>query len=204
MDLVGRLKPDVLTLQELTPQAVAAFDRAGLTKVLPYKVTHLVPSGNGSGIYSRFPLRQDRPVINLCDFPQVSAAVEVMGGLSVEIVSVHPASPISEFAVKCGADGLKALPTAGPSGPLHVLAGDFNATLDHAPVRELLDRGYRDAGAVTGRGLHATWPYAGFKVPKVTIDHVLADRRIAVRDFSVQPLAGSDHRAVFAELKLPA
>jgi len=39
--------------------------------------------------------------------------------------------------------------------------------------------------------------------PRVTIDHVLADRRVGVRRVDVRPLPGGDHRAVFAELVLP-
>jgi endonuclease/exonuclease/phosphatase family metal-dependent hydrolase len=38
----------------------------------------------------------------------------------------------------------------------------------------------------------------------VVIDHVLVDRRIGVRGVSVHAVAGSDHRAVVAELSLPA
>jgi endonuclease/exonuclease/phosphatase (EEP) superfamily protein YafD len=204
MDLVRRLRPDVLTIQELTPEVASTFERAGLSRQLPYKVEYLTRSGNGSGIFSRFPLRQDRRVIDVCDFPQARAVVKVTGGPEVEVVSVHPASPVSEFAVRCGTDGLRALPSADSGGLLQVLAGDFNATLDHAPMRELLDRGYRDAAAATGQGLHRTWPYAWFRAPKITIDHVFADRRMAIRDFSVHSLSGSDHRAVFADLRLPA
>ncbi len=37
----------------------------------------------------------------------------------------------------------------------------------------------------------------------LVIDHVLVDGRIGVRDYAVEELPGSDHRAVFAELELP-
>jgi len=37
----------------------------------------------------------------------------------------------------------------------------------------------------------------------VTIDHVLVDRRIGVRDMSVHRIPGSDHRAIVAELIVP-
>lgn len=40
--------------------------------------------------------------------------------------------------------------------------------------------------------------------PAVTIDHVLADQRIGIGDVSVHEIPGSDHRAVFAELIVPA
>ena len=39
-----------------------------------------------------------------------------------------------------------------------ILAGDFNATLDHAEFRALLDRGYVDAADAVGDGLTPTWP----------------------------------------------
>ncbi len=100
---------------------------------------------------------------------------------------------------------LAAQPAATPDGQLSILAGDFNATLDHAPLRDLIDTGYADAAASAGAGLIGTWgPYDGDLIPPVTIDHVLVDRRIAVRDVAVHRLPGSDHRMILAELRLPA
>jgi endonuclease/exonuclease/phosphatase family metal-dependent hydrolase len=83
-----------------------------------------------------------------------------------------------------------------------VLAGDFNSTLDHAAFRAVLDRGYVDAAEQTGKGLIPTWSSLPFG-PPVTIDHVLADHRCAVRNFAVVHLPGSDHNAVFADIVLP-
>ena len=61
------------------------------------------------------------------------------------------------------------------------LAGDFNATLDHAELRRVLDRGYRDAAEQAGVALRPTWPTGKRILPTlVTIDHVLADRRVQV------------------------
>ena len=41
-------------------------------------------------------------------------------------------------------------------------------------------------------------------MPPVTLDHVLVDRRIGVRDVHVRAVSGSDHRAVLATVTLPA
>ncbi|GAA2791266.1 hypothetical protein GCM10020219_073200 [Nonomuraea dietziae] len=123
-------------------------------------------------------------------------------GPEIEVVSVHPCAPSHAEKMACWRSGLAALPRAGER--LTVLAGDFNATLDHWPVRALLDSGYRDAADVTGQGFTATWPQQGWRpLPGVTIDHVLADRRMGVRAFSVHELSDTDHRPVFAELTLP-
>jgi endonuclease/exonuclease/phosphatase (EEP) superfamily protein YafD len=55
----------------------------------------------------------------------------------------------------------------------------------------------------TGNGLVPTWGPWG-KLALLTIDHVLVDPRCAVLATSVHPLPGSDHRAVYAEFRLPA
>jgi endonuclease/exonuclease/phosphatase family metal-dependent hydrolase len=98
---------------------------------------------------------------------------------------------------------LRELPGAGAPRPLRVLLGDFNATLDHHELRRILDRGYADAADATGDGLRTTWPAGRRFPPEITIDHVLADRRIAPRDVTVHLVPRSDHRAVVAVLELP-
>lgn len=69
-------------------------------------------------------------------------------------------------------------------------------------LREVLDRGYRDAATVTGKGLEPTWPNRRRFPPLIAIDHVLADERIGIADFAVADLPGTDHRAVFATVFL--
>jgi endonuclease/exonuclease/phosphatase family metal-dependent hydrolase len=86
---------------------------------------------------------------------------------------------------------------------VRILLGDFNATLDHEALREVLDRGYVDAADAAGQGLAPTWPRGHLLPPTVTIDHVLVDERVRVRDVGVHELPGSDHRAVTADLVLP-
>ncbi|WP_338055674.1 endonuclease/exonuclease/phosphatase family protein [Streptosporangium subroseum] len=79
-----------------------------------------------------------------------------------------------------------------------------NATLDHSPMNDLLGSGYHDAADATGNGLTATWPQQRWEsVPGVTIDHVLADSRMAIKAFGVHALPDTDHRPIFAELGLP-
>ena len=83
-----------------------------------------------------------------------------------------------------------------------VLAGDFNATLDHAPLRGVLRLGYADAARAVGNALAPTWGPLG-RPALITIDHVLVDRRCAVLASSVHVIPGTDHRAVYAEIRLP-
>jgi endonuclease/exonuclease/phosphatase (EEP) superfamily protein YafD len=200
MRLVRAVQPDVLTVQELTPQAAERLQKAGLRTLLPYAVDRSSVDPQGSGIYSRFPLTE-LPMIELGGFRQAQGTISHPTGQRIGVVSVHPCSPSDVHDTPCWADGLRALPRAG--GELKVLAGDFNSTLDHRPLRDLLDSGYRDAADVRGKALIPTWPQRWWNVPDVTLDHVFADRRMAVEHFSVHSLPGTDHRAVFATLRLP-
>ncbi len=86
---------------------------------------------------------------------------------------------------------------------LRVLAGDFNATFDHAALRAVLGLGYDDAACAVGRGLAWTWRPLRLRFPRLALDHVLVDPRIGVASVDLVPVAGSDHRAVVAELVLP-
>ncbi|GGO72040.1 endonuclease/exonuclease/phosphatase family protein [Nonomuraea cavernae] len=203
MTLVGQVRPDVLTLQELTPEAMRRLEAAGLRATLPHAVTRPLPGVGGSAVYARHPLTAGE-TIKLGAFGQARAWLAHPGGARVEIVSVHPCAPKRIGRQPCWQGGLDALPRGG--GALRLLAGDFNATLDHLPMRELLASGYRDAADVMGHGFTATWPQAlgrTFRLPGVAIDHVLADSRMAVRDFRVLDLRHTDHRPVFAEVRLP-
>jgi endonuclease/exonuclease/phosphatase (EEP) superfamily protein YafD len=84
------------------------------------------------------------------------------------------------------------------------VAGDFNATLDNRELRRLLDRGCADAAERAGAGLRATCSPRPRRALPIVIDHVLVDRRVRVRHVTVEDIPGSDHRAVIAELTLPA
>jgi len=195
---------DLLALQEYTLRADGKLRAAGLGELLPYRSAEPRPRGNGSALYSRYPLDAQECRINAGGHRNARASVEVPGAAALHAESVHPASLYHPHKLPAWHAGLAGLPAAGPDGPVRLLLGDFNATLDHARLRALLRTGYRDAASVAGRGLVPTWPYRNYgPIPRVTLDHVLADRRVRVRAVAVYPIPGSDHRAVFAELILP-
>jgi endonuclease/exonuclease/phosphatase (EEP) superfamily protein YafD len=197
---------DVLAVQELTAAGLAALDSAGIDALLPHRVVSPWPGGRGSGLFSRHPISA-AAIRTLAPVPlaQTSATVHVPGAGPVVVESAHPYPPRPGH-VGTWAANLADQRFPDPAGPPRILLGDFNASLDHAALRRLLRAGYRDAAAVRGRGLSATWPFKTatlpFWTPPVTLDHVLADRRIAVREFGIRRTPLSDHRAVVAELVL--
>lgn len=202
VELVRHHAVDVLSLQELTPKAVERLNAAGLGRLLPHAVLHPRSGAAGSGLYARHPLRE-LPALPGSVFAMPRAELTLPAGHKVEVAAVHPPPPISGRAVGNWMRDLRALPAAGRQGqPVRILAGDYNATLDHAHFRRVLSRGYADAADRAGMGLTPTWSSPGGRI-RLTIDHVLVDRRCAVHRVRVHDLPGSDHRAVFADVRLP-
>lgn len=190
---------DVLSLQELTPGEVARLDAAGLARLLPHRVLDARPHGLGSGICSRWPLTElPGPAGLRCAVPR--ARVQLPGGATLDVTSVHLAAPVGRRLARRWVEEAGLLGRTVGSGPT-VLAGDFNATLDHPPLRRLLRDGHVDAAAAVGAGLRTTWRQPGL-APPLTIDHVLLRGAVHARSVRVVPVAGSDHRAVVAELVL--
>jgi endonuclease/exonuclease/phosphatase (EEP) superfamily protein YafD len=199
--LVDRFHPDLLSVEELTPSFARELAAAGLGSRLPNSVLETSRSASGAGLYSRLPLRKLAvPLHSFFRMPR--AVVRMPDGRRVRVVGVHPFPPERPHSTRAWEESLASLPSTGHGLPW-VLAGDFNASFDQAPFRDLVDRGYQDAGEVAGKGLEPTFPREAHLVPPITIDHVLADRRLGIVEYSVEELPGSDHRSIRAVLALP-
>ena len=88
-----------------------------------------------------------------------------------------------------------------------IMAGDFNATVDHLSGREASAGAVlgdcRDAALATGSGAVGTWPTFAPALLGSPIDHVLATPNGQVQSMSVVESAddaGSDHRPIVATL----
>ena len=197
---VRQVGADVLFLQELTPDAVTRLKQAGLDDLMAHTQLELRGGSRGSGIYSRFPLSEG-PSLAPVHMAQPTALLELPNGDTVELVCVHPVTP--NIGRGGGGQWRAELGVLPPPGELpRVLAGDFNATLDHAVFRGVLRLGYADAAQQAGKALTPTWGPPG-RGAVLTLDHVLVERTCAVLDYSVHIVPGTDHRAVFAEIQLP-
>lgn len=192
--IIREERVDIVALQEVTPRFA---EKAG--DLLPYKVIYPAPGVGGSAIYSRYPLR-DRGVRRTLWFGEAMAEVIP---LRVEVESVHTVAPSEPSRIAAWRESFAKEPKATLDGPIRILAGDFNATLDHSLMRELIASGYRDAADATGTGLAGTWgPYDGDLIPPVTLDRVLVDKRAGVVGAKVFGLPNSDHRAVLAVVSI--
>ncbi len=204
--LVDARAVDVLAVQELTPEALQRLLDGGIADLLPFQVVRPEPrSAGGGGLFSRFPLTNSASASASTEglFQQPGAAIDVPGAGEVTVTSVHAFPPATTPAsVRRWAADLAALPPARSGAGLSLLLGDFNATLDHAALRDVLGTGYADAAARVGMGWTLTWS-GDDALPGLTIDHVLVPDAVTVESFGVATVAGTDHRFVTAVLRLP-
>ncbi|HYH32768.1 MAG TPA: endonuclease/exonuclease/phosphatase family protein [Pseudonocardia sp.] len=133
--------------------------------------------------------------------PHLEASGGLLGARTLH--AVHTTAPMSGRGTAWWHDELALIARwcAGPVAPLVV--GDLNATLDHPALTAALGA-CRSAVEDTGRGLVGTFPAGAPRWLGIQIDHVLVPADAATTRFEVLDLAGSDHRAVLARVRLPA
>lgn len=191
---------DVLVLQEVTPAALAGLERAGLTATLPRSAGEPRAGAAGTMVFARSPLRDVRRVPTSLG----SWAMTLADG--TRLVAAHTAPPVGDG--ETWADDHRAIRSsvAAYDGPA-VVAGDLNATTDHAVLHELRGRGLADAAALVGAGWQPTWPASdgprllGLPLPPMlALDHVLVSDAFRVVSTETADVGGTDHRALVAIL----
>ena len=205
-ELVCRKHADVLFVQELTDGAAARLQRAGLGDLLPHRVTQPVRHGAGDGIYARYPLRGG-PFAAPASAARCTARLYLPSGQFVQLAGIGlVAAAASLGSGRHGPAAESAVRAAG--------AGRGSAHPRRRLQRHPRSRAVPPASAPRLRGRRQPGrpravPYLGDHNPAgrpalLAIDHVLVDRRCAVVTASAHRLTGSDHRALYAEIRLPA
>ena len=197
--VLASLRVDVLVAQEVSPEAVARLGQAGLADVLPYGVVDDRPANAGTAIWSRWPLRPAEPLHGLAS--AAPRAVLTLDGQPVTITGVHLLAPVNYREGEWQHELALVRSRPGLAGGPELLAGDFNATRDHRPYRQLLAAGYLDcADAARRRRWPAlTWPSGQRRLPVMRLDHVLATRDdFTVLESRTVLVPGTDHRGVLA------
>lgn len=193
---------DVFAIQENTRRWDAAMLRSRLAQRFPYRLTVPGREGRADGlaILSRWELERVPPPTG--DARSLGAYLRVPGARGlVQIRSVHPFPPFDAHNLACWRRCTRALASSQRSAQQTILAGDWNATLDHHPMRDLMASGFRDAAEERGLGWRPTWSNGSWGA--LTIDHVLVTRGIAVEGVAAHDEPESDHDVLIAHLRLP-
>ncbi|EFL33519.1 integral membrane protein [Streptomyces viridochromogenes DSM 40736] len=196
---VRREEPDVVFVEECD-YACDARLKADLSQDYPHRRAVEGGGSEGSVILSRFPLRPTAGVPGTMGMPGAVADVD---GHPVRLQLAHPMPPLpgqtNLWKHELGA--LRHAATTDRDLPL-VLAGDFNASQDHAVFRRILDTGLYDASRLDGADRTATWPASTAATFGAQIDHVLVSEDFGANRTRVLDVAGTDHRAVVTNLTL--
>lgn len=193
---------DVLAVQELTPPMVARLTAAGLTHVLPFSHLDPRPGSRGTGLWARWPLMPLEPVPGLT-WAAPRARVDPLGGLPVTLTAVHPVAPVHGRAGRWRRELAMIQQALTAVDEPQVVAGDFNATRDHGPFRELLAAGFLDcADSSPNRSWPGfTWPASGRALPVLRLDHVLVSRTATVPMTRTIRVPRTDHHGVLAAME---
>ena len=201
-------RPDVVMLLEVQEPLLTALEKGGAladfrerigTAPLGY-TTMGYESDHGTMVLSRRPLAlvEQLPTLNGQYVVRVSSA-----GGDVVFITARPRNPLHEFETWRSDQRLLADAAQRYASEPVVLAGDFAATLDHAPLRRVRELGFKDAAEATGVGWLPTYPSHGALPPVIAIDHVLVGSRLqatAIRTFQID---GTDHLGLVAQLAVP-
>lgn len=199
---VKREKPDLVFVEECSFRCSDAL-AADLPKAdYPYRDVVREDGSAGSAILSRFPLKPAEPIESVMAMP---GAVATIGGRDVRLQLAHPSPPLP------GDDGkwrqelgrIREFAKSAKGQPV-ILAGDFNATQDHALFRSVLDEGaLHDSARLTGQSRTWSWPADRTTPLRTQIDHVLVNGdSFKATSARFLKLRGTDHRALLVGLSL--
>ncbi len=202
VEAVRRHHVDLLVLEDATPEALAAMDTAGLSEVLPHHVGAPGSGDHGIVIVSRDAIGND--VTADPSNSWLLATVRTPDG-PLRLMAVHPEQPTHPVTWRVDHDRILAVARAQHPD---LMVGDFNATLDQAPIRRLEDLGYRSATELADQGWQPTWPAHGLyralhlvpMPPLVQIDQVMLGRGLTATGTTTVPVAGTDHLGLVATL----
>ncbi|MER5940858.1 endonuclease/exonuclease/phosphatase family protein [Streptomyces sp. NPDC001928] len=196
---VRREKPDIVFVQECE-QTCDDTLRKALGTAYPHRAAQIAAGSKGSVVLSRFPLDPAGGVDGAMAMP---GAVADVRGQAVRLQLAHPMPPLpgrtDEWRRELGE--LRDFAAEDHRTPL-VLAGDFNASQDHAAFRRILDTGLQDAARLAGHDRAPSWPARTAPTLGVQIDHVLLSDDFSVGATRFLDLKHTDHRALVADLTL--
>jgi endonuclease/exonuclease/phosphatase (EEP) superfamily protein YafD len=119
----------------------------------------------------------------------------------IRLIVYHGFPPLPD-AVTTWRQDLQAVRTWCSQDPPTIIAGDFNATVDHADFRHALGGYCRSVAATVGKGLNGTWPADQPAILRTQIDHVVVSRQFEPGSFTTYAIPGTDHRAVVATVAI--
>ena len=197
---VARYDVDVLAVEELTTHGLERLEAAGLRRQLPFSVEHPAYGGTGTGLWSRWPMREVAQ--RRLTFESAAGEIDV-DGHTIRLRALHPPPPVGGPPGAWLHDySLLQAQARDDLGMPTILLGDFNASVHHRALRRLMGSRWRDAAEVRGAGLVRTFAPWEWSPAVLDPDHVLVDTGMGVSFWRRLHIDNTDHRAVVARVVL--
>lgn len=195
-----RERPDLVAVQECDRRCAAALSTPALRAAYPYRNIVTGQPAEGSALLSVYPLRNEKGVPAALAMPTSRAKI---ADRWVRVQVAHPMPPLpGELDVwRTELGRLRTYAERRGDAPT-LIAGDFNASQDHAAFRRLLDTGMRDSTRLAGVSRTPSWPSLTTPLFGTQIDHVLVSDAWTAHDARFIDLADTDHRALLVDLEL--
>ncbi|MEU6661543.1 endonuclease/exonuclease/phosphatase family protein [Streptomyces sp. NPDC046821] len=195
---VRRERPGLVFVEECDYGCQDTLRRELPPSEFPYRQAVAAGGSQGSVILSRYPLKAAAGVPGTMGMPGAVADIE---GHAVRLQLAHPMPPLPRQVGLWRSElgRLRDFAASGHGEPT-VLAGDFNATQDHAAFRRILDTGLHDSARQAGKSRAPSWPSSAPSPLGTQIDHVLVSAEFSARSARFLTLADTDHRALLADL----
>ena len=192
---------DLLSLQEVTPEALARVRASAIARHMPYSYAIPMPLAGGTALFSTRPLTDTREVDRTTVLHNLKARTDLPGAADTQVVAIHPGAPTPGHTGVWlrEIDLLKNHLHALPRGRV-IAVGDFNGTWDQVQYRALLQNGFLDATDQAGAGFSPSWPTDKTRNhPLMGIDHLIS-RGFVADSFTTFYIPGSDHRGLVVSL----
>lgn len=194
--LIRDTNPDVVVLLEMIPRLRPAFDEIATT--YPHRVECWQETQYDALILSRHPLQDIRDTLPPPQYRRPMGAVRVsLADREFTLFPTHLSLPPLLEGRSRQPNEIKEIALAVNSvRGARLLVGDFNASTWGAIVTRVREEA--SLTALTGPG--GTWPTFLPLHMGIPIDHVLTSSELVARTRNLVTVAGTDHRAVLAEI----
>lgn len=195
---IAEADPDIVLLQEVNSSFLDELSDEQILEAWPHRSNEVSAIQSRALVWSKWPLSDLELDPQAADH-FVQARVEAPQG-PFTVAVLHIASPISGDDLQLWHEQFETLGRLSTAEPM-VMGGDFNATEDHRPFRNLLDQGWTDVHDDKGCGPDLTWPTRGLPFPVMRLDHILVTDHFEVLSTELGDPGGSDHHPVISRIR---